>query len=120
RIMNQSSGTTGNLVCGYHSWTYSPDGQLIYASIPGEMNFNKQCFALRTAHSKMVAGLIFVCLAEEPPEDFDQVSQIFEPYVGPHELAKTKVAYQQDLVEGANWKLVMENNRECYHCDGHP
>jgi Rieske 2Fe-2S family protein len=25
-----------------------------------------------------------------------------------------------DLVEQGNWKLVMENNRECYHCDGHP
>ncbi|OAV59975.1 aromatic ring-hydroxylating oxygenase subunit alpha [Enteractinococcus helveticum] len=120
RIMNQSSGTTGNLVCGYHSWTYSPEGELIYASIPGEMDFNKQCFALRRAHSRVVAGLIFVCLAEEPPEDFDHVSQIFEPYVAPHELTKTKVAYQQDLIEGANWKLVMENNRECYHCDGHP
>lgn len=120
RIMNESSGTTGNLVCGYHSWTYSPEGELIYASIPGEMDFNKQCFALRRAHSRVVDGLIFVCLAQEPPEDFDQVSQIFEPYVAPHELTKTKVAYQQDLIEEANWKLVMENNRECYHCDGHP
>src|SRR5690606_15020875 len=32
RIMQQPSGTTGNLVCGYHSWTYSPEGELIYAS----------------------------------------------------------------------------------------
>ncbi len=23
-------------------------------------------------------------------------------------------------MEGGNWKLVMENNRECYHCEGHP
>jgi Rieske 2Fe-2S family protein len=120
RIMNQPSGTTGNLVCGYHSWTYSSEGELIYASTPGEMDFDKQCFALRRAHSRVVAGLIFVCLAEEPPEDFDQVSKIFEPYVAPHELTMTKVAYQQDLIENANWKLVMENNRECYHCDGHP
>jgi glycine betaine catabolism A len=28
---------------------------------------------------------------------------------------------QDDLIEDANWKLVMENNRECYHCDAnHP
>lgn len=120
RIMQQPSGTTGNLVCGYHSWTYSPEGELIYASSPGEMDFDKRCFALRRAHSRVVTGLIFVCLAEDPPEDFDQVSQIFAPYVAPHELTRTKVAYQQDLIEEANWKLVMENNRECYHCDGHP
>ena len=31
------------------------------------------------------------------------------------------MAAQVDLVEDANWKLVMENNRECYHCEGgHP
>ena len=29
RVLTESSGTTGNLVCGYHSWTYSPDGKLI-------------------------------------------------------------------------------------------
>ncbi|RAE47754.1 aromatic ring-hydroxylating dioxygenase subunit alpha, partial [Burkholderia multivorans] len=35
RVLTESSGTTGNLVCGYHSWTYSPDGDLIHASAPG-------------------------------------------------------------------------------------
>jgi Rieske 2Fe-2S family protein len=29
-----------------------------------------------------------------------------------------KVVHTQTIVERANWKLVMENNRECYHC-GH-
>jgi len=32
-----------------------------------------------------------------------------------------KLAHQTDLVEEGNWELVMENNRECRHCDaGHP
>lgn len=61
-----------------------------------------------------------MCIAPEPPEDFDEVAEIFRPYIEPHELGATKVAYQQDIVEQGNWKLVMENNRECYHCDGHP
>ena len=43
------------------------------------------------------------------------------PYLLPYQLHRTKVAAQVDLVEEANWKLVMENNRECYHCEGgHP
>ncbi|MDN6151825.1 MAG: aromatic ring-hydroxylating dioxygenase subunit alpha, partial [Yaniella sp.] len=120
RVLTKNSGTTGNLVCGYHSWTYAPDGDLIHASAPGEIEFDKKCFALKKAHGRTVAGLIFVCLADEPPQDFDQTAAVFEPYVAPHELAKTKVAYQQDIIEEGNWKLVMENNRECYHCDGHP
>lgn len=120
RVLTKNSGTTGNLVCGYHSWTYAPDGDLIHASAPGEIEFDKKCFALKKAHGRTVAGLIFVCLADEPPQDFDQTAAVFEPYVAPHELAKTKIAYQQDIIEEGNWKLVMENNRECYHCDGHP
>ncbi|WP_344351339.1 aromatic ring-hydroxylating oxygenase subunit alpha, partial [Catellatospora coxensis] len=108
-------------VCGYHSWTYSPDGELIHASAPGEMSFDKACYALKRAHAKVVAGLVFLCLAEEPPEDFAEVADLFAPYVGPHELGKRKGAYQQNIVEEGNWKLVMENNRECYHCEaGHP
>src|SRR5699024_8165261 len=36
-------------------------------------------------------------------------------------IAGAKVAAQSDLIEDSNWKLVMENNRECYHCEaGHP
>jgi Rieske 2Fe-2S family protein len=31
------------------------------------------------------------------------------------------VAAQVDIVEDCNWKLTMENNRECYHCvSNHP
>ncbi|WFP17483.1 aromatic ring-hydroxylating oxygenase subunit alpha [Citricoccus muralis] len=120
RVLTESSGTTGNMVCGYHSWTYDQEGNLVHASAPGEVDFNKGCFALKRAHSRVVAGLIFVSMAAEPPEDFDEVAKIFEPYLGPHEISKTKVAYQQQLIEEGNWKLVMENNRECYHCDGHP
>ncbi|WP_102160690.1 aromatic ring-hydroxylating oxygenase subunit alpha [Zhihengliuella halotolerans] len=120
RVLTEPAGTTGNLVCGYHSWTYDTEGSLIHASSPGETNFDKACFSLKRAHSRVVAGLVFVCLAAEPPADFDEVSKIFEPYVAPHEIANAKVAFQQELIEEGNWKLVMENNRECYHCDGHP
>ncbi|WP_221583416.1 SRPBCC family protein [Microbacterium sp. G2-8] len=120
RVLTEPSGSTGNLVCGYHSWTYAPTGELLHASAPGELDFDRSCYSLKRAHGRIEAGLIFVCLADEPPADFDDTAHIFRPYIAPHELAKTKVAFQQDIVEEGNWKLVMENNRECYHCDGHP
>ena len=44
-----------------------------------------------------------------------------EPYLAPHRLSEAKVAYEATIVEKGNWKLVWENNRECYHCAGnHP
>ena len=71
RVLTDPAGSTGNLVCGYHSWTYSPSGDLIHASAPGETKFDKSCFGLKRAHSRVVAGLIFLCIAVEPPTDFD-------------------------------------------------
>jgi Rieske 2Fe-2S family protein len=38
------------------------------------------------------------------------------PYLKPHDLRNTKIAYEMDLIEPGNWKITMENNRECYHC----
>jgi Rieske 2Fe-2S family protein len=70
---------------------------------------------------RTVAGLVFICVADEPPSDFDEVAGVIEPYVARYGLATAKIAHQEDLVEEGNWKLVMENNRECQHCDAsHP
>jgi Rieske 2Fe-2S family protein len=39
----------------------------------------------------------------------------------PHGFDRAKVAHAIDYRVVADWKIVWENNRECYHCDfGHP
>jgi glycine betaine catabolism A len=120
RVLPEERGSVGNLVCGYHQWTYATDGTLLHAGKqPPE--FDKACFGLKQVAVRTVEGLIFICLAPTPPADFDEVADRIRPYLAPHRLAHTKVAARVDLVEQANWKLVMENNRECYHCEaGHP
>ena len=120
RLLSETNGSVGNIVCSYHQWTYSPEGDLMSAGVqaPG---FDRTCFSLRSVSVRVVAGLVFICLAQNPPEDFAEVADRISPYIEPHALGKTKVAAQVDLIEHANWKLVMENNRECYHCEaGHP
>lgn len=119
RLLTETSGSVGTIVCTYHSWTYGMDGRLRFADAqaPG---FDKKCFGLRPVHVRTIAGLIFLCLADDPPADIDEVAAIIEPYLAPHHLADAKVAKQTDLMENGNWKLTMENNRECYHCGGHP
>ncbi|MFE9382706.1 SRPBCC family protein [Streptomyces sp. NPDC007025] len=119
RIVEGGNGSAGNLVCGYHKWTYGLDGRLLHApSQPA--GFDRDCFGLAPVHLRSVGGLVFVCLAEQPPADFDEVASRIEPYLLPHDLRRAKVAARSELVEEGNWKLVMENNRECYHCDEHP
>ncbi|MEP7089181.1 MAG: aromatic ring-hydroxylating dioxygenase subunit alpha [Nocardioidaceae bacterium] len=119
RILNDAGGSVGNIVCGYHQWTYGVDGTLLHAG-QQPATFDRSCFGLKPVHVRSVAGLVYLCLADEPPADFEDVAARIEPYLLPHQLRRTKVAAQIDLVEEGNWKLVIENNRECYHCDGHP
>lgn len=119
RLLDGDGGTTGNLVCGYHKWTYRTDGSLLHAPSQPD-DFDRGRYGLKPVHVRSVGGLVFVCLAAQPPADFPEVAARIEPYLLPHELRRAKVAARTDLVEEGNWKLVMENNRECYHCDGHP
>lgn len=120
RIVSTEKATVGRLVCPYHSWTYGLDGELLLADHMGE-GFDPSCHGLRKVHVRSLAGLLFVCLADDPPADFDAMERVVAPYIMPHEIANTRIAHQIDLIEEGNWKLTMENNRECYHCSvNHP
>ncbi len=120
QLCRESRGHLGRrLVCPYHQWTYDLSGQLIRAPRMPE-GFAPGGYQLRPLRVETLAGLIFVCLADEPP-DFAPFRQALEPMLEPHELGRAKVAHTVTLIERANWKLVMENARECYHCQaGHP
>ncbi|MEI7292832.1 aromatic ring-hydroxylating dioxygenase subunit alpha [Paraburkholderia tropica] len=115
RLCNEQKGTVGNIVCPYHSWTYNLTGELMFAEHMGEQ-FDRCKHSLKPVHVQNLAGLIFVCLADDPPADFAMMRAAMEPYLLPHDLPACKVAAQVDIIEKGNWKLVMENNRECYHC----
>jgi Rieske 2Fe-2S family protein len=120
RLLQTAHGNYGNIVCPYHQWTYALNGQLLYAGhMP--LDFDTSCHGLRTIHVRTLAGLIFVCLAETPPDGFAAMESSLAPYIAPHDVTNCKVAYAEDIVEHGNWKLTMENNRECYHCSSaHP
>jgi glycine betaine catabolism A len=108
------SGAAPKLVCPYHRWTYDLDGSLFAA---GRMDddFDKSDHALKPVALENVGGALFICLADNPPE-FGEFKAKLTAYVAPHDLKNAKLAYESVLVENANWKLVMENARECYHC----
>ncbi|ETX27933.1 aromatic ring-hydroxylating oxygenase subunit alpha [Roseivivax isoporae] len=119
RICSAAKGTNPKLVCPYHQWTYELDGRLLWARDMGP-DFDASKHGLKSVHCEEAGGMIMICLADIAP-DFAPFRAQAEAYAGPHEPAKLKVAHQSTIVEQGNWKLVMENNRECYHCAGsHP
>ncbi len=120
RLRPAGRGIVGNLVCPYHQWTYNLRGELIHNEHMGEA-FERCRFSLKGVHLRNLAGLLFICLAAAPPAGFEEMRAELEPYLRPHDIANTKVAYQADVIEEGNWKLTMENNRECNHCSAnHP
>jgi Rieske 2Fe-2S family protein len=120
RLRPEGRGMVGNLVCPYHQWTYDLRGELVHNQHMGE-DFDRCKFGLKPVHIESLAGLLFVCLAPTPPPGFDDMRMAIERYIAPHDIANTKVAFQKDIIELGNWKLTMENNRECYHCSAnHP
>ncbi len=114
RICAGERGRLASLVCPYHQWTYALDGALIHArQMPAE--FDRAQHGLKPVHVECLAGTIYVCLAETPP-DFAAHRAAVEPLLTRHRLAEAKVAADVTITENGNWKLVMENSRECYHC----
>lgn len=114
RVCNAASGTAARLVCPYHQWTYDLDGSLVFARQMAD-GFDKADFGLKPVACESAGGYVFVCLADEPA-DFAPFRAFMEPYFLPHALRGAKVAHQSTIIEKGNWKLVWENNRECYHC----
>ena len=119
RICSKPSGQAAKLVCPYHQWTYETDGRLLWAKDMGD-DFEPKNHGLKPVHCAVAAGMVFICVAERAP-DFSAVKAEADRYTAPHKLSDLKVAHRSSIVEGGNWKLVLENNRECYHCAGsHP
>lgn len=119
RICTAEKGVTAKLVCPYHQWTYDLDGRLLWARDMGP-DFDAAAYGLKPVHCETMAGYVFVCVCPMAPS-FEPVRATIERFVAAHGIAEAKVAHETAIVERGNWKLVWENNRECYHCAGtHP
>ena len=113
------AGQAPRLVCPYHQWTYGTDGRLLACrGMPEDLD--KSQLGLHPIHTREVEGLIFISLAAEPP-DFESAAALLGVVARPQGLMRGKVAHTATYSIRANWKLVWENNRECYHCNqNHP
>jgi glycine betaine catabolism A len=119
QICADGHGRSVKLVCPYHKWTYELDGRLTGApSMPSD--FRAADHGLLPVRIELLAGCIYLAFTSEAPE-FSPFRAAAAPLLAPYHLADAKMAFQSTLIEKANWKLVMENARECYHCaSSHP
>lgn len=109
------------IVCPYHSWAYDLDGSLVGAPQMGP-DFRPDRHGLVPLGVRDLAGLLFVSLDPgglEPgavTDEFEAMERDVTPHLAPYDLRSTRVAARNVYRVRANWKTILENNRECYHC----
>ena len=119
----ESGEVRRNLQCPYHAWTYGLDGELVAAPNLVKMpDVDRVAYGLHTVHLREWLGYAWVCLAAEPPSFEEEVLGAAVQRLG--DLASIERYRTEDLEVGrrirydvkANWKLIIENFMECYHC----
>ncbi len=116
RICAGEKGQNSLLVCPYHAWTYDLDGSLRTAT-ETEFGRVRSELGLKPIALQNIGDLLFVALGDEPVS-FERAANEIAAEMRHQGFADAKLATSIRYTVKANWKLVFENNRECYHC-GH-
>jgi len=111
-------GKRESLQCPYHAWTYGLDGALRAAPrSEREPGFDHADWGLRPVRVVTWGPLVFVDPAGGP--DLDEVLGDVPQAMRDRGLDVSTLEYRgrsRDWVVEANWKVVVENYLECYHC----
>ena len=124
RVCSEESGTgKRSFQCPYHAWTYDLDGKLIAAPNLTKMpDIGREEYGLHKAHIREWLGYLWVCVADEPPSFEDTVMGAVRSRLGDiesidHYSVETLEVGKRIVYDvKANWKLIVENFMECYHC----
>ncbi len=121
KVCQAESGHLTRIVCPYHQWSYALNGELMACGgMDKDGDLDRRDFGLHRVHVREVGGLVFVCLAPDPIP-FEAAAQALGALLAPQGFERAKVAATRTYEVRANWKLVWENNRECWHCNAnHP
>jgi Rieske 2Fe-2S family protein len=117
-----------NLQCPYHAWTYALDGKLVAAPNIASLKdsagigIDRYKYGMVPVALTEWLGYAWVCLADDPPSFADDVigqttHRLGDPSViESYGIDSLRVGRRVLYDVAANWKLIVENFMECYHC----
>lgn len=118
------AGKSKNVItCPYHAWTFKLDGSLALArNCENVANFDKEGSNLVALKVEEHAGFIFINMDPEATCVADQLPGFAEKLDEACKVVKDlKLAARFVTDTAANWKLIVDNYMECYHCGpAHP
>lgn len=115
----------GAIRCPYHAWAYSLEGDVVATPFVEPQDVPADSRRLHPAGVDCWGGFLFVHLTPERARvrNFTLASQLgaIPERVARYPLADLRVARSLRYEVAANWKVLLENYNECYHCAGvHP
>ncbi|MGM0931687.1 MAG: aromatic ring-hydroxylating oxygenase subunit alpha [Actinomycetota bacterium] len=124
KLCLEESGEAGrSFQCPYHAWTYDFDGKLIAAPNLTKMpDIDRDKYGLVNVAVSEYLGYIWLSLADEPPSFEEDVVGAIEERLGDvqavesYDIANLSLGRRITYDVKANWKLIIENFMECYHC----
>jgi Rieske 2Fe-2S family protein len=108
--------------CPYHGWSYALDGRLLAApQLQDAPGFDKAAFGLHPVGVACWGGFVFVNLTSRDETGLAAVLDDASRRLRNYPLADLRTGQVIRYEVAANWKLILENYNECYHCPGvHP
>ncbi|GLY47328.1 aromatic ring-hydroxylating dioxygenase subunit alpha [Lentzea sp. NBRC 102530] len=124
KLCVEESGTVKrNFQCPYHAWTYGLDGKLVAApNLTSMPDVDRVEYGLKTVHLREWLGYAWVSLAEEPASFEETVQRDVRERlgnldaIGNYQVSELDLGRRITYDVKANWKLIIENFMECYHC----
>ncbi|MDT8861305.1 aromatic ring-hydroxylating dioxygenase subunit alpha [Alkalihalobacillus sp. MEB130] len=130
-LCSEQNGKVGKTIrCPYHNWSYGLNGALM--AVPNtsdckEELVNNDEYGLYEVHLRTWHGMIWLNLDEQAlPVEQQLNTQLFERFgelstFARYQIEDLKIGAQKEYEVDANWKLIIENFQECYHCSSiHP
>ena len=111
-------GKTKRVICPYHAWSYDLDGQFLEARQSQFMdNFNPEDFCLDQVRIEVFCHMVFVNLDPNAAPLSDQSGALADEIMSyAPDLGKLTFSHRLTYKIKANWKSVVDNFLECYHC----
>lgn len=117
-VLEQQGNCGRALQCHYHAWTYGLDGKLLSAPRSRqEPEFDKADFPLRAVRTELYGPFIFVNLDADGPALTEYLGELPAIVASTGiDLGRLRHRERRSYTVKANWKVVVENFLECYHC----
>jgi glycine betaine catabolism A len=110
------TATSRSMVCPYHAWSFGLDGRLIGAPRMRDVaGFDPAGMVLVPVPLAVWQGFVLVNASGTAAPVGEHLGAL-DALVAPYRMADLRLGGRHEYTIASNWKVVVENYHECYHC----